>query len=245
MSNNWIFLRGLTRGNIHWGDFPELFRAANPSANVEYLEIPGNGTLAHECTPTNPEVLIHLLKKNSKIVASNSPYQLCGISLGGMVALKWAELNSSKVKSVYVINSSLTQFSPFYKRLMIQNYFSLFKILLSSNSFNQEKTILQMTSNKFEENKKYLASYAEFSNSYKFKRVNFIRQLLLAKNIRIDKKILAKVIVLSAKQDRLVSSSCSIKMSKALEAQTHQHLTAGHDLPLDDSRWLIEKLMMS
>ena len=91
----WIFLRGLTRGNIHWGNFPELFKNANPDNEVEFLEIPGNGFLNNEITPTNIIQVIDLLKSKSNFCKENVPINICGISLGGMIALKMGRALSS------------------------------------------------------------------------------------------------------------------------------------------------------
>lgn len=243
MSNNWIFLRGLTRGNIHWGDFPDLFLAANPNAQVEYLEIPGNGSLSADQTPVHPEMVIDLLKSNSRLAQSNSTYHLGGISLGGMVALKWAQLDPSKIESVNVINSSLSQYSAFYQRLRPENYLPLLSAIFNHSTSEQEKIILRITSNKFEQNKKYLKAYAQFAAEHQVSRANFFRQLMLANNIQLPPIPNIRLNVLSAAQDRLVHPSCSQQIASGLKGKLIIHPSAGHDLPLDEPEWLIEQLM--
>ncbi len=243
MSNNWIFLRGLTRGNIHWGAFPDLFLAANPGAQVEYLEIPGNGELSSELTPTDPKVVIEYLKQKSHLAKNNTTYHLCGISLGGMVALKWAQMYPDQVESVTVINSSLSQYSAFYQRLRPDNYSKLLGALFEKDTYKQEEAILKITSNKFEQNEKYLSFFARFALVHKVTRSNFFRQLILAKNIHLHQFPNMKLNVLSSAKDRLVHSSCSGEISKGLKGNLVVHPTAGHDLPLDEPQWLIEQLM--
>jgi len=243
MSNNWIFLRGLTRGNIHWGSFPDLFLAANPAAQVEYLEIPGNGMLSNEATPTDPEVVVEYLKRNSQLAQSNVTYNLCGISLGGMIALKWAQMYPEAIESVTVINSSLSQYSSFYQRLRPANYLKLFEAIFANDVVKQEEIILRITSNKFEQNKKYLNSFAQFAAVYQVTRANFVRQLILAKNIKINKLSNKNLHVLSSAQDRLVHSSCSGQIAKGLKGNLVIHPTSGHDLALDEPEWLIEQLL--
>lgn len=243
MSNRWIFLRGLTRGNIHWGDFPAMFLAKNPDAEVEYLEIPGNGLLSFEVTPLDPKFLIDLLKRKSHLARSNSTYHLCGISLGGMVALKWAELYPESIESVSVINSSLSQCSAFNKRLSPSNYLPLVKAIFEYDRYLQEEKILKLTSNSFEKNKKYLSSYAEFAVKHKVSTTNLVRQLILANNIQLQKFPKIKLKIFSSAQDRLVHSSCSVAIAKELSGRLSIHSTAGHDLPLDEPEWLIEQLL--
>ena len=55
-NNRWVFLRGLTRGNIHWSKFPEVFKTINPDAEMEFLEIPGNGFRFEESSPVSVTV---------------------------------------------------------------------------------------------------------------------------------------------------------------------------------------------
>lgn len=242
LENNWIFLRGLTRGNIHWGVFPELFLKANSNAQVEYREIPGNGSLTDMKTPTSPEAVVNFLRQSCKLVNGVNRYHLCGVSLGGMIALQWAQMYPAEVLSVNIINSSLGEHSPFYERLIPQNYLKLLSAIFKSNTYDQEKIILEITSNRYSENEKYLSSFAEFASKHKVSYANFIRQLLLAGNIKINPTI-KSVNVFSAARDRLVSPICSEKIAKEFKAKLIQHPSAGHDLPLDEPDWLIEKLL--
>lgn len=242
-NNNWIFLRGLTRGNIHWGNFPEVFKRLNPEAEIEFLEMPGNGLLNKESSPINPKEVIEFLKAKSKFCQKNLPFNICGISLGGMIALKWAELYPEDIASVTIINSSLKQYSPFYRRLITNNYGKIVGTLFKSDREEQEKIILSITSNKFHENQKYLKAFAELSRDHQVSRANFIRQLILASNIQIQNPLNVPLIVISSKHDRLVHSSCSDNIAKALRGNLYIHPTAGHDLPLDEPEWLSEILV--
>lgn len=241
--NNWIFLRGLTRGNIHWGKFPEIFKELNPSAVVEFLEIPGNGLLSDEPTSTDPKEVIDQIRNRSKFISNNETFNVCGISLGGMVALKWAELYPTEILSVATINTSLSQYSPFYHRLAISNYGKIIWGLLACDEKEQEKIILEITSNNFSKAAFYLESFSEFSKNHQVTKANFIKQLLLASNIEIKKFPNIPLKVISSKMDRLVDSSCSDEVAKALGAKQLIHPTAGHDLPLDEPVWLAEQLI--
>ena len=41
---NWIFLRGLTREQGHWGEALQVFESTNPDMKVFCLDLPGTGT---------------------------------------------------------------------------------------------------------------------------------------------------------------------------------------------------------
>lgn len=242
-SKRWIFLRGLTRGNIHWSRFPEVFKSHCPDAQVEFLEIPGNGYAHNETTPMDAKQIVDLLRSKSEFVQKGESFNLCGISLGGMIALKWIELYPKEIESLNVINSSLSQFSPFYKRLIPNNYETLLKAIFSEDTFIQEEMVLKITSNKFEETKGNISKYAEFSNQYKMKKLNFLRQLVMAKNIQIESVPFVPFKVISSRKDRLVHYTCSREIFRNLGGVQYIHPSAGHDLPLDEPEWLSEILI--
>ena len=243
MNNYWIFLRGLTRGNAHWAQFPEIFKEINPSAQVEFLELPGNGTVSHEDTPINAREVIDLIREKSWIVQKNIPFHICGISLGGMIALKWAEIYPQNIQTINIINSSLGQFSPFYRRLIPATYLQILNAAFNSDIAEKEKIILTITSNKFIENQRYLKIFTQFSIDYKVSKKNFIRQILLAQNIHIQNLPNRPLKIITSINDRLVHHSCSDKLVKYFGGTQYIHATAGHDLPLDDPQWVVEMLL--
>jgi pimeloyl-ACP methyl ester carboxylesterase len=233
----WIFLRGLTRAAFHWGDFPQIFRDAHPDWEVEFLEIPGNGILNHRDTPIDPVTVIKEISEQSQFIKEGKSFHLCGISLGGMIALKWAELYPEQVESVAIINCSLSQYSPFYQRLSPKLYRKIVTTLLSRGVLNKEQIILNITSNRPERYDHYLESFTEFSKNHKVQRKNFFRQLALANNIKItnlDKPLK----VICSEGDRLCASQCSKVIARELKGSIYIHPTAGHDLPIDEPEWL-------
>ncbi|MBC7428600.1 MAG: alpha/beta hydrolase [Bacteriovorax sp.] len=242
-NNRWIFLRGLTRGNIHWSVFPEIFKKINPDAQMEFLEIPGNGLCSEEKSPVSAGALLDSLRIKSNFVKNKESFHLCGISLGGMAAMKWAESYPGEVLSVAVINSSLAQFSTFNKRLLPENYETLLRTLFMHGHYQQEESVLKITSNRFEETKKNLEAFAVFSENHKVTKINFLRQLILAKSININSVVKKPFKVISSQNDRLVDHGCSKQIVLKLGGKEFIHPTAGHDLPLDEPEWLSEILV--
>lgn len=239
-SQRWIFLRGLTRAAFHWGDFPKIFIEAHPDFEVEFLEIPGNGILCDRDTPIDPVTVIKELSEQSHFIKERKSFHLCGISLGGMIALKWAELYPEQVESVTTINCSLAQLSPFYQRLSPRLYKKIATTLLSRGVLNKEQIILNITSNKPERYDHYLESFSEFSKNHKVKRKNFFRQLALANNIKIQ-ALNKPLKVICSEGDRLCSSACSKAIANEFKGTLIIHPTAGHDLPIDEPEWLSDQ----
>ncbi len=241
-TNNWIFLRGLTRGNIHWADFPSLFQNKHPEFQIELLEIPGNGTTCNEKTPINPQAAIEMIRKKSKFCQQGQTFNLCGISLGGMIAMKWAELYPNEVQTLTIINSSLKQLSPFYHLLKPNSYLSILHSLFTKDTLKQEATILQITSNHYETAKEKLPHFSDFTKNHPVTKSNFVKQLILANRIKLNEQLPIPLNILWSQQDRLVNCKCSENIAKKFNAKTFVHPSAGHDLPLDAPDWLCEIL---
>lgn len=240
---NFIFLRGLTRGAIHWGPFKTLLEQKKLAHEIEFLELPGNGELAHLHSPTEAHLAVELLRKNSLLLQKKEPVHLIGISLGGMIALKWSELYPDEVLKTTVINTSLNQLSFLTDRLKPQTYLKILKLSLSQNKFFQEENILKLTSNKKpESHSAWVQIFAKFSETYPFQKINLIKQLQLASSIKVNLKPLKNIQVLVSKNDRLVSAKCSYKLCAELRQLPEVHPWAGHDLPYDDPEWLFEQI---
>lgn len=243
MSTNWIFLRGLTRGVVHWGKFAEIFKQRNPDGLIEFIEIPGNGTKSQLSTPISPKKLIDHLRAESSIIANKLDYHLCGISLGGMITLKWAELYPAKLQTINTINTSLSQFSSIKERMIPQNYLKVIGGLRESDPYEREKLILSMTCNHSGSIERNLSLFAEFSIAHPIKKSNFLRQLILARRIRINQLPPIPFRVICSDHDRLVSSKCSKIIAEKLNGKLLIHPSAGHDLPLDEANWLADILL--
>ncbi len=233
-----IGLRGLTRGSGHWGKFPQILNSMDSSIDFELLEIPGNGTRCSESPPIQAAKAVAMIRERSRFVKGQMPFSILGISLGGMLALKWAELFPSEITKLFVVNSSLAQLSPFYKRLNVGQIPQMYKALQASDFIEREKMILNMTSNDLPSSLAQVPALASFSKQYPVSRSSFIRQLTMAARVRIAESLEVQLKIICSRGDQLVDSSCSKKISDFLDAELLIHPTAGHDLPLDDPEWL-------
>jgi pimeloyl-ACP methyl ester carboxylesterase len=243
-NKKWIGLRGLARGNGHWGNFPEVLKSFDPNIDFEMLEIPGNGTLNNNRTPLIAEEVLTLLKQNSRIANENKSFNLIGISLGGMLGLKWAEQFPLEIEKLIVINSSLSQFSPFHKRLQPDQILHLTQALYEKNTAKRELIILKIVSNFVEKNKSNLKKNIEFSTNYPTTTSNLLRQLILAKFLTIDKtKLNTQIKLLCSSNDKLVHYSCSKKIAEQFSLPIQFHTSAGHDLLLDAPEWVAKQMI--
>jgi pimeloyl-ACP methyl ester carboxylesterase len=245
-NKKWIGIRGLVRGNGHWGDFPEVLKAIDPNIDFEMTEIPGNGTRNGEISPITVEETIEAIRAKSRIVRENKSFNLIGISLGGMIGLKWAELYPDEVAKLVVINSSLTQCSPIHKRLQVKQYGNLFRAIKSKSVRKRELLMLDISSNNHERSRKLLNQLADFSKLNPVQLKNFFRQLVLAGQIKIKTQKFSaktKVKILCSEYDNLVHFSCSKEIARKFSLPLVIHPTAGHDIPLDDPEWVAGQMI--
>ncbi|HLT23389.1 MAG TPA: alpha/beta hydrolase, partial [Bacteriovoracaceae bacterium] len=90
---HFILLRGLTRESRHWGDFPKLLQEHYPESKIILLDLPGAGTLHKERAPLSVEKMVTRLRKEiDEHLLEKNNINFIGVSLGGMVAMKWAEM---------------------------------------------------------------------------------------------------------------------------------------------------------
>ncbi len=246
MQKNWILIRGLVRGVGHWSDFPERFKKAFPDDSLELLEIPGNGTLYKEKSPTNMMQMVESFRKQSQFIQQGKSAHVLAISLGGMAATAWAEHYPAEIKNLVLINSSSAMHSRFYERLRPENYLKMAKLFLGFKSLytikDMEHEILKMTANSSERREFALPIWVEESVAHPIGIQNFFRQLLAASSYVFPAKAPAPTTILASENDHLVSAACSKQLSRSWDCPIYIHPWAGHDLPLDDPDWVLERL---
>jgi pimeloyl-[acyl-carrier protein] methyl ester esterase len=233
-----LFLRGLTREIRHWNGFPERFEKKT-GIPVISMDLPGAGTHAHLTSPRKIEGYIEFLRAQ---ITPGEKILLVGISMGGMIALKWAELYPDEVHSVYAINCSCKNLSKSKERFNLSKWKTILKILLTSDIQMKERLTLEITTN--------LLSSAEFEViTQNFMRIqqkapvskmSAINQLLAARGFQIHGPINVPVTIITGSGDQLVDTQCSLKLAELLKAKLEVHPYAGHDLALDDPSWLLD-----
>ena len=241
----WIFLRGLTRESRHWGDFPEMFRHAIPGAQVHTPDLTGNGVLHAQLSPLRVEDMMECCRAQLIAQSIPPPYRLLAMSLGAMVAVAWADRYPDEVLGCVLINTSLRPFSPFYRRLKPGNYPRVLKLaLLGGSGLAWESTILEMTSRHTTQPAAVLKNWVAYRRERPVSARNAICQLLAAMRYRAPvRKLAPPVLVLMSQHDALVDVSCSRQLALRWNVTFAEHPTTGHDLPLDDSSWVIRKVM--
>lgn len=236
--NTWVFLRGLARESQHWGRFLATFQQELPDSEVIALDLPGNGHLNQQRSPLCIEAMVEFCRAELMARQIQPPYQVLAISLGGMVSVAWAQTYPQEIAAQVLINTSMRPFSPFYQRLLPDNYPKLVKLLLTgARAETWERTILETTSNHPIED--VLPRWLALREAHPVSNTNALRQLIAAARFSAQPQApTAPTLVLASTQDRLVAVACSQHLAQQWRCPLQLHPCAGHDLALDDGPWV-------
>ena len=239
--HTWVLLRGLTRSSGHWMAFPRQFLGEFPDARVLTLDLPGNGALHLERSPTRVLEMVQSCRAQLAQRAVAPPYHLLAMSLGGMVAVAWSREHAHEVAAQVLINTSMRPFSSFYQRLLPRNYPALLRLALGdASALDWERALLRMTSNLA--GPQVLATWLALREKNPVSRANALRQLLAAARFCAAPSASVPTLVLASAHDRLVASACSRALARRWACELRLHPEAGHDLALDDGPWVARQV---
>jgi len=244
----WLILRGLVREQRHWHEFKSILetrlKSIDSRAEVFALDMAGFGTEVNRISPKTISGIVEDVRNRWKKLKNTDDEQwgILAVSLGGMVAAHWTSNYPDDFKKAVLINSSMSGLSPVYQRMMPQNYPKVFKLLVSKNLVQREKTILSMTTNFSSE---MIQTRAEKQAPYgeKVNRFNALYQIMAAIRFKAPKKIVTPMLVLVGDGDRLVSPKCSEAIAQQYGAKILRHPTANHDLASDDPEWIATQVI--
>ena len=243
-SPTWLLVRGLCRQQQHWEDFP-IKLAQQLNSQVLCCDIPGTGTEWQRVTPASiTDITLQLRQQFRQQNPDVSyPIRLLGISMGGMICTEWAKCFPNEIAHMVFINTSFKQFSPIYQRLKFSKLTTLIRIL-SSTPLQQEQLILNMTSHTQHNNHALSQRWCRYAELQPVSRQNALRQLYAASRFSPPSQApIDNILLLASQYDQLVDVRCSSAIAAQWHCPIYYHPTAGHDLPLDDSQWVCDKIL--
>lgn len=235
---NWVLLRGLIRGSFHWHKFPEKLAHAFPKDAIHLFDLPGNGLRNTDTSPISIQGFAEDIRFLSRRLDN---IHVIAISLGGMIAMNWISSHPQEVKHAFIMNTSLGDTGPFYKRLNYWNYPQIVKSFMKDETVI-EKLILDMTSNNLDVHDQVLEYNIEMARRYPMSRLNFFRQIAAAGKSRFDERLknYRNLKLMACANDRLVHPDNTFNLGRRLDIQPVVHPWAGHDLTLDDPDFVVD-----
>ena len=171
----------------------------------------------------------------------SGPFGIIGLSLGAMVALEWLAAAQEQVTAVVAINTSANDF-PLHWRLCPSAIPLGLQALLSTSTEHRERLILQLVSEHHSHDNAIANQWLAIQQQQPVTRSTIIRQLIAA--ARFSAPVFSspkRGLILCSDSDTMVSYQCSSQLAHRYQWPLYCHITAGHDLPLDDPLWVIEK----
>jgi pimeloyl-ACP methyl ester carboxylesterase len=244
---NWLLLRGLVREQRHWGRFREVFEHAVPDAKSFCLDLPGVGTECKRSSPATINGIVQDLHARWEQLRKDhgGAWACLGISLGGMVALRWVELYPRDFERLVVINTSAADLSPPHWRLNWHRVPGVLRSALVCDAVEREKIILGMTTALLGDSLAPMArEWAGYAQERATSRSTALRQLVAALRFVSPADLKIPALVLSSAKDRFTNPQCSARLAERLGAPQQIHSAAGHDITLDDPEWVSEQIAL-
>lgn len=240
--SNWLLLRGLGRDSRHWMDFPDQLK--DRGYEVLCLDLPGFGTEAHRSSPLTISGIAEDVRQRFRPhIKQESRWGIIGISLGGMVSLEWCSSHPSDFVKSVVINVSSRDSGNFWQRVSPFGMFKTLEALFQNRNIpEREKAILEMVSNLRKKDPELLKQLIEIAQSVDISFFNFSKELVAASRFMAPENIEIPCLFLASLKDHMVDVRCSKLLAERLKQNIKFHPTAGHDLPMDDPDWVIERI---
>jgi alpha-beta hydrolase superfamily lysophospholipase len=240
VSHGWVLLRGLVREKRHWLDFPDRLAAAT-GAEVLCLDLPGVGTERERVVPLTIDGLVDDLR--ARFLQHPGPRRaLFGVSLGGMIALRWAERHPEDFVRVAVCNTSAADVGGTFERISPYALRQMARAIAAWDPHVRETHVLRLISNT-DRGHARAPEFAALRADAPVTMTTLVRQLWAASGARAPQQLQVPLTVLASEADRMVSHQNSVRLASRLGAPLHLHPSGGHDLALDDPDWIISKLL--
>lgn len=242
-SVNWLLIRGLSREKRHWGSFPDLLVKEFPNAKIHFLDLAGAGAKNYRDSFSSIQAYTEDLRSEWLRLRQleSEKWVIASISMGAMIAMDWCHRYPQDFAAGILMNSTASNLSPFYHRLSPQAIKMITSLFFSDDYKRREKEILEFTTHMIDVSEDLVSRFALFSQESPMKRKNFIKQIYSAAKFKAPKSISSPLLFLAGEKDRLASYKCSEALADHYTSEFQLHKEAGHDLPLDDPKWVIEK----
>ena len=237
--NTVVLLRGLGRWSEHWLGFEGLL----VSRGLRVITIDGRGFGKSQQTKISSKMrMVDLADDVAQILTKESPAgaHLVGLSLGGMVAISLAAMNPQLVRSLMIVNSSVSASG--MKRLTRRALVSLVKVICRTKYSYQALTEAVLSEYTTAAKKNAMAqAWSGIDGRHKIPLAQLWRQIIIASKFNGSMEMTSlrcPVTIVRCAADRFVDPSNSDFIHRQIKgSRLISHPTAGHELAVDDPEW--------
>lgn len=236
---HFFLIRGLIREKGHWGHFTRHLQDAFPDCLITTLDIPGAGDYFNSPSPLSVKEMVEGMRRDYLKHRSDShETNLISISLGGMITVEWLKHYPHDFVRATLINTSFGGISPIHQRLLPKAFLHLMKVPVLKGR-KKEFRILELVTNHKEIFDETLNMWEVIQRDRPVSTPNTFRQLLAGARFSIGQFTPPiPLLILASTHDRMVSVDCSRAISRKWNLPLEEHPTGGHDLTVDDPKWV-------
>lgn len=210
---------GLTKESRHWSEeFIEELKTKLKPNSIQLVDLPGSGKLHHEKSPLSMEEIVDRARSQFTFHPGHQRIVIA-ISLGGMSAWSWVTRHPDDFTHMVMINSSLGNLSPFWKRVQPKAIFQFFRIAPTKRPTKKEKLILDLCSNDPAKAEKVYPKWVKIGEEANMTLLNTVRQIIAASRFNPKLKPKIPLLVVASKHDRLAHFSCSEAIAEHAKAK--------------------------
>jgi pimeloyl-ACP methyl ester carboxylesterase len=242
----WVLIRGLTREAGHWGTFVDELRQCLPEgARVLTPDLAGNGVRFREASHLSVPAMAEDLRQQLREQGLQGPCRVLAMSLGAMVATAWAHAHPAEIDRMVLMNTSLKPYSQPWERLRPAQWLRIVRMSMMYPDVRAiERTTMRMTTRHPAHPDSTLEHWMNLRTAHPVTATNALRQLWAALRYSAPGvRPPVPVLLLQGLGDELVSPRCTQALQSRWQCAHAAHPTAGHDLPLDASGWVVEQVM--
>lgn len=232
-----ILLRGLAREAAHWMQFPEQLRTSlGEDYQIHCIDFPGCGGRYRQTALDSIHAMTDYARMQLAAQKINGKVHVIGISMGGMIALNWAQQFPEQLASVTLINSSAGD-QPLSWRVRPRVWLSTIIALLLPVRW-RERLVLRNVSNDRKHFSTHLQQWLNIQQQRPVTRATILTMLGAAAHFRPQAHCHVKGLVIASEGDNFVSHKASEDLAKRFHWPLNIHPSAGHDIPMDAPDWL-------
>ena len=244
-SLNIFLLRGLTRESGHWGnDFAQNITKKFPNSTIHYLDLPGAGVYNRDKSPMKVNSIMEFMRSRAieKFKDTTQKNIIVATSLGGMVAMEWVLKHKSDFDAAVLVVPSFKKVRKFNERVKPSIRKEVISIGFTRNMQKREAKLVKINSNRLEKFNDILTSWVNIQKKRPMAKKNIIRQSIAGMRYQPKGKPNIPILVIGSYGDRLVKSSCTVKVATKYNSTLEMHNTSGHALPIDAPEWLVDTI---